>query len=212
VTFFDGPNLLATVPVGSGATATYATSFASTGAHTITAAYNGNANCDASNDTTTVQVTVAPPPPGPGGIVINPNPVAAGGELTVSDGRMICKRGTESAIAWSDGFKNGRIDLHRRNGSRGSRIDGADDGSLVGYGWATWRTGWYDVKFTCDGGRDPRALGKLHVVPRGAHTGDGASILAGGVSDTQKAGGLALFGGALGLGAYGVRRKLKAGR
>lgn len=60
MTFFDGANLLATVPVAADGTATYSTSFTTTGTHTITAAYNGNGNCDASNNTTTVDVTAAP--------------------------------------------------------------------------------------------------------------------------------------------------------
>jgi len=65
MTFFDGSNLLTTVPVGADGSATYATSFTSTGTHTITAAYNGNDNCSASSSTTTVQVTAAPTPPPP---------------------------------------------------------------------------------------------------------------------------------------------------
>lgn len=69
MTFFDGGNLLTTVAVGSDGTATYSTSFTTTGTHTITAAYNGNDNCDASNNTTTVEVTAATepttPPTGP---------------------------------------------------------------------------------------------------------------------------------------------------
>jgi hypothetical protein len=43
----------------------------------------------------------------------------------------------------------------------------------------------------------------------GAKTGDGASILGSGTND---AAGIALLGGALGLGAMAVRRKAKAGR
>ncbi|WP_432747360.1 Ig-like domain-containing protein [Streptomyces sp. JH002] len=65
VTFFDGPDLLATVPVGSDGVATYSTTFATEGAHTITAAYNGNDVCAASNDETTVVVSAAPVPPTP---------------------------------------------------------------------------------------------------------------------------------------------------
>lgn len=65
MTFFDGANVLATVPVETDGTSAFATSFTSTGAHTVTAAYNGNDNCDASNNTTTVQVTAAPAPPTP---------------------------------------------------------------------------------------------------------------------------------------------------
>jgi hypothetical protein len=69
MTFFDGSDLLTTVPVGTDGTASYDTSFATAGAHTITAAYNGNANCDASNGTTIVQVTSAPTPP-PSGLCL----------------------------------------------------------------------------------------------------------------------------------------------
>ncbi|CAL2066656.1 Big_3_5 domain-containing protein [Streptomyces murinus] len=63
MTFFDGGDLLSTVPVGADGQATYPTSFTTTGTHTITAAYNGNGACDASNNTTTVQVSSAPTPP-----------------------------------------------------------------------------------------------------------------------------------------------------
>lgn len=65
VTFFDGPDLLATVPVTADGRAHYTATFNTTGTHTITAAYNGNGACDASNNTTTVNVTAAPTPPGP---------------------------------------------------------------------------------------------------------------------------------------------------
>lgn len=64
MTFFDGANLLATVPVAANGTASFTTSFTTTGAHPITAAYNGNGNCDASNGTTTVEATTARIPPG----------------------------------------------------------------------------------------------------------------------------------------------------
>lgn len=213
MSFFDGTNLLATVPVGAGGTATYSTSFSSTGVHTITAAYNGNDNCDASNDTTTAQVTapLPPPPPPPGPvIVIDPNPVAAGHTLRVSDGydhHLICKPGTKHATVWSDGFKDGEIELTRHD-----RDDGEDHDALVGYGWAVQRPGWYNVKLTCDGDSQPSGFGKLHVVPRGADTGDGASILAGGASGTQSALGFGLLGSAAGVGAFALRRKLKANR
>jgi Bacterial Ig-like domain (group 3) len=63
VTFFDGPDLLDTVPVGANGQATLTTSFDTPGAHTITAVYNGSQNCSASIDTTTVQVSEAPTPP-----------------------------------------------------------------------------------------------------------------------------------------------------
>lgn len=64
VTFFDGGDLLDTVPVNVNGQASYTASFTTAGTHTITAAYNGNTDCDASNGTTSVQVSAAPTPPG----------------------------------------------------------------------------------------------------------------------------------------------------
>ncbi|NXY93063.1 Ig-like domain repeat protein [Streptomyces sp. BR123] len=66
VTFFDGSDLLGTVPVQANGQAGYIATFATTGSHSITAAYNGNADCDASHSTTVVQVTSAPTLPTPG--------------------------------------------------------------------------------------------------------------------------------------------------
>lgn len=60
VTFFDGPNLLATVPLDNNGNASLTTSFSTAGSHTITAAYSGDDNCGASSNTTTVQVTATP--------------------------------------------------------------------------------------------------------------------------------------------------------
>ncbi|MEY9889633.1 hypothetical protein ABIA31_003290 [Catenulispora sp. MAP5-51] len=62
MTFFDGGKLLATVPVAADGTSSLTTGFTTTGAHTMTAAYNGDGNCDASSGTTTVEVTPTPPP------------------------------------------------------------------------------------------------------------------------------------------------------
>ncbi|MBC7267523.1 MAG: Ig-like domain repeat protein [Streptomyces sp.] len=56
VSFFDGDELLETVPVAGGVAAYWAT-FATSGSHTVTAAYNGNGACDASHGTVTVQVS-----------------------------------------------------------------------------------------------------------------------------------------------------------
>lgn len=70
VTFWDGSEILATVPVASDGSASYTTQFDSEGAHTITAAYNGNSNCDASNGTTTVQVSSRPAPPSEGDLTV----------------------------------------------------------------------------------------------------------------------------------------------
>ncbi len=85
VTFFDGGDLLDTVPVNANGQAAYTATFTTTGSHTITAAYNGNTDCDASNDTTTVQVTAAPTPPAPP----TPSPglcfLVCGGFINVGD-------------------------------------------------------------------------------------------------------------------------------
>jgi hypothetical protein len=64
VTFFDGPTLLATVPVDSSGDASLTTSFPTTGIQDITAAYNGNADCAASDPTTTAGATSMPILPG----------------------------------------------------------------------------------------------------------------------------------------------------
>jgi Bacterial Ig-like domain (group 3) len=63
MTFFDGGDILATVPVAPDGAATYSASLTIVGTHTITAAYNGNDNCGASNDVTTVTVSAAPVTP-----------------------------------------------------------------------------------------------------------------------------------------------------
>ncbi|WP_392895699.1 Ig-like domain repeat protein [Streptomyces sp. LN699] len=63
VSFFDGPDLLATAAVSADGHSSLTTGFTTTGTHTITAAYNGDDGCSASNDTTTVTVSQAPAPP-----------------------------------------------------------------------------------------------------------------------------------------------------
>ncbi|WP_314224931.1 Ig-like domain-containing protein [Streptomyces zaehneri] len=63
VSFFDGSDLLATAPVSADGHSSLTTGFTTTGAHEITAAYNGDDSCSASNDTTTVTVSQAPAPP-----------------------------------------------------------------------------------------------------------------------------------------------------
>ncbi|WP_424862746.1 Ig-like domain-containing protein [Streptomyces sp. MMS24-I29] len=63
MSFFDGGDLLNTVPVAANGQAAYTTSFTTAGTHTITAAYNGNGDCDASNSTTAVQVSSSPTSP-----------------------------------------------------------------------------------------------------------------------------------------------------
>ncbi|MHB9863802.1 Ig-like domain-containing protein [Streptomyces sp. YIM S03343] len=71
MTFWDGADTLATVPVSAGGQAQYTTTFSTTGTHTITAAYNGNDNCSGSSNTTDVVVSaVTPPPPSGGGFCL----------------------------------------------------------------------------------------------------------------------------------------------
>jgi hypothetical protein len=65
VTFFDGSELLDTIPVDANGQASLTTSFTTEGPHTITAAYNGDQNCGASNTTATVNVSAEPTPPKP---------------------------------------------------------------------------------------------------------------------------------------------------
>jgi hypothetical protein len=56
VTFRDGNVVLATVAVGAGGTATFATSFAAAGGHVITAVYNGDSNFVGSSQALAEQV------------------------------------------------------------------------------------------------------------------------------------------------------------
>ncbi|WP_018384045.1 Ig-like domain-containing protein [Wenjunlia vitaminophila] len=63
VTFFDGGDILSTVPVTSSGDAAYTAHLSTVGSHTITAAYNGNTACNASSAETTVVVSAAPTPP-----------------------------------------------------------------------------------------------------------------------------------------------------
>ncbi|WP_327287386.1 Ig-like domain-containing protein [Streptomyces sp. NBC_01198] len=85
MTFFDGGDLLATVPVSSAGAAAYTASLSTVGTHTITAAYNGNDNCGASHAETTVQVSAAPvTPTQPGGFCL----LACGGLINFSVGNI----------------------------------------------------------------------------------------------------------------------------
>jgi hypothetical protein len=65
VSFFDGGDDIGTVQVGTNGQVALNTGFTTTGTHTITATYNGNAACGASYTTTSVTVSDAPPPPPP---------------------------------------------------------------------------------------------------------------------------------------------------
>jgi hypothetical protein len=59
VTLKDGTVILGTVAVGAGSTATFTTSFAAAGGHTITAIYNGDPNFVGSSQSLTEQVNAA---------------------------------------------------------------------------------------------------------------------------------------------------------
>ncbi|NLU75292.1 Ig-like domain repeat protein [Streptomyces sp. HNM0575] len=87
VTFFDGGEILATVPVAPDGSASVTAVFQTVGTHTITASYNGNDNCFASNDTTTVQVSQdGPTPPSGGGLtLIYTNNENAGSNNSIHD-------------------------------------------------------------------------------------------------------------------------------
>ena len=64
VTFWDGGDILEeTVPVTSDGAAVHKEKLSTVGTHTITAAYNGNANCGASHAETTVVMSEAQVPP-----------------------------------------------------------------------------------------------------------------------------------------------------
>jgi hypothetical protein len=60
VTFKEGNLVLGTVAVGTGGKATFTTSFAATGGHTITAVYSGSPIFVGSSQTLTEQVNAAP--------------------------------------------------------------------------------------------------------------------------------------------------------
>ncbi|MEV6536893.1 Ig-like domain-containing protein [Streptomyces sp. NPDC051639] len=82
MTFFDGGDILDTVPVTAAGAAVYTAHLSTAGTHTITAAYNGNANCSASNAETTVVMSAAPTPPTPSGLCL----LACGGLINFSVG------------------------------------------------------------------------------------------------------------------------------
>lgn len=138
---------------------------------------------------------------------------------TDDKGKADANKGDKSGKGdWTKDDKSGKGDWSKDDQSgkgdwaKGGKGDWGRHGSLSGWGRATWRPGWYSVKVTCDDERRPSAFGQLRVVPRGADTGDGGSILATGATTTQKTSGIALLGSAAGIGVFGLRRKLKAYR
>ncbi|MFC5956274.1 Ig-like domain-containing protein [Streptomyces pratens] len=70
MTFFDGGDILDTVPVTAAGAAVYTAHLSTVGTHTITAAYNGNDNCSASSAEATVVMSAAPVPPPPNGLCL----------------------------------------------------------------------------------------------------------------------------------------------
>jgi hypothetical protein len=133
-------------------------------------------------------------------VEVDPNPVAPGGTVTVDDGHgaLLCPKTDKSAVATSNGFVGGQVAL-----GRGTM-------ALVGTGRAVSTPGSYTVSITCASGTSsgPNSY-TLVVSAGGAKTGDGASLLGSGGGE---AAGIALLGGALGVGAIVLRRKLKAER
>jgi len=102
VTFFDGSNLLATVPVDSTGAGSLATNFSTTGSHVITAAYNGDSDCAASNNTTTVDVASSPTPPTP------PVPPSLIGNV----GSLI---GNTGSINFDNSYSSNEINSHNKS-------------------------------------------------------------------------------------------------
>ena len=134
-------------------------------------------------------------------VEVNPNPAAPGASVSVDDGfgSLLCPSTDKTAVATSNGFVGGSINL-----TRGTH-------ALVGTGTAVSTPGTYQVAITCASGTSsgPGTYNLVIAANGGAKTGDGASLLG---SGTSEAAGVALLGGALGVGALAVRRKAKAGR
>ncbi|MFJ2271956.1 Ig-like domain-containing protein [Streptomyces sp. NPDC087849] len=82
MTFFDGGDILDTVPVTAAGAAVYTAHLSTVGTHAITAAYNGNDNCSASNAETAVVMSAAPVPPPLNGLCL----LACGGLINFNVG------------------------------------------------------------------------------------------------------------------------------
>ncbi|MFF8195816.1 Ig-like domain repeat protein [Streptomyces bobili] len=95
VTFFDGGDILDTVPVAADGQAEHTTSFTTTGTYTITAAYNGNESCFASSTRIAVVVSAAPAP-------VPPTPPANG----------FCLLACGGLINFTVGDINNNIEVH----------------------------------------------------------------------------------------------------
>jgi hypothetical protein len=134
-------------------------------------------------------------------VEVNPNPVAPGATVSVDDGygSLLCPSTDKSAVATSNGFAGGKINL-----TRGTH-------ALVGTGTAVTAPGTYQVAITCASATSsgPGTYNLVVAANGGAKTGDGASLLG---SGTSEGAGIALLAGALGVGALALRRKAKTER
>jgi hypothetical protein len=131
-----------------------------------------------------------------GNVSVQPGSVAPGGQVSVYGLSCTATTGTATSSAFS-----APISLSMLANSTGG----------VGNVSASAKPGTYPVTVTCG---SMKLSGWITVtgttVPHGgAKTGDGASLVGSGTSETA---GLALVAGALGVGAFALRRKAKSER
>lgn len=131
-----------------------------------------------------------------GNVSVQPGSLAPGGQVSVYGLSCTASTGTATSTAFA-----APISLSMLSNSTGG----------VGNVSASAKPGTYPVTVTCG---SMTLTGSITVtgstVPHGgAKTGDGASLLGSGTTDTA---GLAMLAGALGLGAIALRRKAKTER
>ena len=131
-----------------------------------------------------------------GNVSVQPGSLAPGGQVSVYGLSCTASTGTATSTAFA-----APISLSMLSNSTGG----------VGNISASAKPGTYPVTVTCG---SMTLTGSITVtgstVPHGgAKTGDGASLLGSGTTDTA---GLAMLAGALGLGAIALRRKAKTER
>ena len=133
-----------------------------------------------------------------GNVSVQPGSVAPGGQVSVYGLSCTATTGTATSSAFS-----APISLSMLANSTGG----------VGNVSASAKPGTYPVTVTCGSMKLTGSItvtGSGTVIPHGgAKTGDGASLVG---SGTNEAAGLALVAGALGVGAFALRRKAKSGR
>ncbi|MFG2078105.1 Ig-like domain-containing protein [Nonomuraea maritima] len=83
MSFFEGGDLLATVPIAANGDASLIRSFSTTGTHTVTAVFNASPECAVSYATTNVVVNDSLAPPGPGLLGLNV------GDIHIGDTRNV---------------------------------------------------------------------------------------------------------------------------